>query len=256
MASEKRFGYEWSKYRELNPLYENQFKQWLGPVSPDFIMGKRILDAGCGMGRNSYWCLKWGAEHVTAFDNDERTVEAAVETLAEFPNTTIEKQSIYSIPYKNEFDIVFSVGVVQLLENPADAVEQLIGALKPGGTLVLWLYAHEGNGFVLKVIDPIRRFFTSKLPPRVLDCFTYLLSAPLYTYIRIFRPKSEYYQTLRQFPFRNIHLIIFDHLLPTVAWYFTKEEALDLISELQDKTADYINNNSWTVTGIKTTSDS
>lgn len=251
MASEKRFGYEWSVYRDLNPLYEEQFKQWLGPIPPEFIRGKRILDAGCGMGRNAYWCLKWGAKEVFAFDNDERTVHQAQQTLFEFPNAVAEKQSIYSIPYENEFDFVFSIGVVQLLERPQEAVVQLIRALKPGGTLCVWLYAREGNDFVLRFIDPLRRFFTSKLPPIALDYFTYLFSLPFYTYLKIVRPRGNYYQTLQAFPFRNIHLIIFDHLLPTVAWYFTKEESLALIENLEQKTADFINENSWTVTGRK-----
>ncbi len=251
MASEKRFGYEWSVYSGLNPLYEEQFKQWLGPIRPEFLQGKRILDAGCGMGRNSYWCLTWGAKEVVAFDNDDRTVQCAKSTLAQFPQALVEKQSIYSIPYQNEFDIVFSVGVVQLLERPQEAVQKLIQALKPGGTLLLWLYAKEGNGFVLKIIDPLRRYFTSKLPPVVLDYFTYTLSLPFYAYLKWIRPRGDYYRILQGFPFRNIHLIIFDHLLPTVAWYFTREEALQLIDALENRTANYINHNSWTVTGSK-----
>lgn len=251
MASEKRFGYEWSVYHDLNPFYEQQFKQWLGPITPEFIRGKCILDAGCGMGRNSYWCLKWGAKQLIAFDNDERTVHQARQTLAEFPNAAVEKQSIYSISYENQFDFVFSIGVVQLLEKPQEAVNQLLRAVKPGGTLLLWLYAREGNDFVLRFIDPLRRHFTSKLPPVVLDYFTFLFSLPLYAYLKIFHPMGKYYQILQKLPFRNIHLILFDHLLPTVAWYFTQEESLALVESLEQKSAYYINGNSWTVLGIK-----
>ncbi|MGC9326108.1 MAG: class I SAM-dependent methyltransferase, partial [Candidatus Hinthialibacter sp.] len=185
------------------------------------------------------------------FDNDPRTVEQARKTLSQFSNAKVEKESIYEISYDNEFDMVFSIGVVQLLERPREAVERLIRALKPGGTLLLWLYAREGNDFVLNVIDPLRRRFTSKLPPRWLDYFTYLLSVPFYAYLKIVRPRSEYYQRLQAFPFRNIHLILFDHLLPTVAWYFTKEESLKLLDGLDRKSAFYVNGNSWTVTGVK-----
>lgn len=253
MASEKRFGYEWSVYNGLNPLYEEQFKQWLGPVTPAMLQGKRVLDAGCGMGRNSYWCLKWGAKEIVAFDNDDRTVHQAKSTLSEFPNARVEKQSIYTLSYENEFDVVFSIGVIQLLERPQEAVQKLIQALKPGGVLILWLYAREGNDLVLKFIDPLRRRFTSKLPPPVLDYFTYVFSIPFYTYLKLIRPQSDYYQKLQLFPFRNIHLILFDHLLPTVAWYFTREESMQLIDGLEQKTAVYINGNSWTVTGTKAT---
>jgi 2-polyprenyl-3-methyl-5-hydroxy-6-metoxy-1,4-benzoquinol methylase len=165
MASEKRFGYECSVYNGLNPLYEEQFKQWLGPVTPAMLQGKRVLDAGCGMGRNSYWCLKWGAKEIVAFDNDDRTVHQAKSTLSEFPNARVEKQSIYTLSYEHEFDVVFSIGVIQLLERPQEAVQKLIQALKPGGVLILWLYAREGNDLVLKFIDPLRRRFTFQTSP-------------------------------------------------------------------------------------------
>ena len=50
----------------------------------------KILDAGCGMGRNSYWCLKHGAKEVTAFDNNLNTIKAAKKNLREFDNKKIE----------------------------------------------------------------------------------------------------------------------------------------------------------------------
>ena len=33
MASEDRFGYEWEKYSEILPQYENQFNNWIYPLT-------------------------------------------------------------------------------------------------------------------------------------------------------------------------------------------------------------------------------
>ena len=84
MASEKRFGYEWQKYHKMDLNHQNQFVEWILPFKPDIFKDKKVLDAGCGMGRNSYWVLKHGAKELVAFDNDERTVQAAKNNLAHF----------------------------------------------------------------------------------------------------------------------------------------------------------------------------
>jgi len=251
MTVEQRFGYEWETYRELDPYYEAQFQQWLGPITPDFIRGRTVLDAGAGMGRNSYWCAKWGAAGIVAFDNDDRTIAAARSLLGGFPQVRVEKHSIYEIPYENQFDFVFSVGVIQFLDNPERAVANLVRALKPGGTLLLWVYAREGNERFLRLVDPVRKHFTSKLSPPVLDWLTYLVSVPFYGFLKIFRPRGAYFRQLRAFRFRHIHLIIFDHLLPPIARYYTREEALALIRGLENPSCHFVNRNSWTVVGQK-----
>jgi SAM-dependent methyltransferase len=251
MASEARFGYEWERYNKLDANYELQFKKWLGPVTPDFLRGKKILDAGCGMGRNSYWCLVWGAREVVAFDNDDRTVAAARILLKDFPNAAVRKENIYDIQYENEFDFVFSIGVIHHLANPARAVGYLIRAAKPGGVVLLWLYAREGNEWLLWFLDPLRKYITSHLPAGLLHAFTYGLSIPFWLYLRIWRPDGEYYKQLRAFTFRHVHSIIFDQLLPRIAHYYTKEEAQELFRGLSDIRVVHVNDQSWAVTGVK-----
>ena len=186
-----------------------------------------------------------------AFDNDDRTVHAARTLLRDYPNVRVEKRSIYEIPYAGEFDFVFSVGVIQFLDHPERAVANLIRALKPGGTLLLWVYAREGNERFLRLVDPVRKHVTSKLSPPVLDWLTYLVSIPFYAFVKIFRPGGSYFRQLRDFRFRHIHLIIFDHLLPPVARYYTREEALALVRGLENPSCHFINQNSWTIIGQK-----
>ena len=110
MSSQNRFGYEWDRYAEMTSDYEGQFRNWTHPLTPEDWKGKRILDGGCGMGRNSYWPLKWGASSSVAFDFDERSVARAKETLKDFPNAEVRYKSIYDIDWKNEFESYFRSG--------------------------------------------------------------------------------------------------------------------------------------------------
>lgn len=252
MASEKRFGYEWSKYKDILPQYEGQFLGWVSPLIPDDFKNKRVLDAGCGMGRNSYWPLKYGASEVVAFDFDQRSVEVAEKNLAAFPNAKVFYKSIYDIDFKDEFDIVFSIGVIHHLENPSEAVRRMIQAAKPGGTVLIWVYGYEGNEWIVKLVSPVRRLITSRLPPAFLNFLIYFVSAPFFALVKIMPTNHLYLRQLKNFEFSHVHSIIFDQFLPKIANYYTKDAALSLMGgELKNVEIHHKNKNSWTVIGRK-----
>ncbi|MEK7482200.1 MAG: class I SAM-dependent methyltransferase, partial [Patescibacteria group bacterium] len=164
MTSANRFGYEWEKYYWLSPDYEIQFQKWLGLFGLEIFQNKKVLDAGCGMGRNSFWALKYGAEELMAFDFDQRTVEAAKKNLAPFPNAQVEFASIYDINWQDEFDVVFCIGVIHHLAQPRKAIEKLIDSAKSGGMVLIWVYGYEGNEWIVRFVSPWRKYITSKLP--------------------------------------------------------------------------------------------
>src|ERR1700726_4742345 len=60
-GSPDRFGYEWHRYAEMRPEYEEQFRNWTVHLGPEDWRGKFFLDVGCGTGRNSYWPMTYGA---------------------------------------------------------------------------------------------------------------------------------------------------------------------------------------------------
>ena len=99
-----------------------------------------------------------------AIDFDERTVAIAADNLKAFSNCEVRYQSIYDLKEIDQFDVVFSIGVIHHLADPKAAVEQSVRAVKPGGILILWVYAREGNERLLRVLNPIRKGITSRLP--------------------------------------------------------------------------------------------
>jgi len=253
MGSSDRFGYEWTKFNKIISDYEIQFLKWCYPLKQQDFKGKKVLDAGCGIGRNSYWALLYGARKVIAFDCDERTLKSAKKNLRKFQNVKIEYGSLYEQKYKNEFDISFSIGVIHHLENPEKAIKTLVKATKINGFVFIWVYGNIGVGsWVIHYINPIRKI-TSKLPLKITQFLSYFFSIPLYIYLKLFFQKNEYFKQLSRFSFWHISHIVFDQLLPKIANYWTKEEALSLFKNKNLKNIKIfkVNDNSWTVIGRK-----
>ncbi len=254
MASEDRFGYEWGKYFKILPQYESQFNNWIYPLNKEDLKNKDILDAGCGMGRNSFYALQYGANSVTGIDNDEISVNAARANLIQYKNSEILQRSIYEVEFKNKFDLIFSIGVIHHLENPNFAIKKLIDALQPNGVILIWVYSYEGNEWIKKFVSPIRNNITSKLPIEFLHFLTYFISIPFYLILKLINPSTRYYKQIAKFSFKHLHSIIFDQLLPEIANYWTKEEALSLLNneKLTDISINHPPNGmGWTVVGRK-----
>lgn len=254
MSSEKRFGYEWNKYSSMTSAYEGQFRNWIYPLTKEDFKGKIVLDAGCGMGRNSYWPLNWGAEKVISFDYDKRSVEAAKKTLRNFSNSEVILRSIYKIDWRNYFDIAFSIGVIHHLDNPSSAIDNMIKSLKSGGVLAIWVYSLEGNEWIVKFVNPIRKHLTSKLPLAMVHFLSYFFSIPLWIYVKMFNKKNEYLKQLSDFKFWHIHSIVFDQLIPGVANYWSEKEIFELFNKPELKDLQIIrpkNNCGWTVVSVK-----
>ncbi|MEK6875355.1 MAG: class I SAM-dependent methyltransferase [Nanoarchaeota archaeon] len=247
-GSQERFGYEWNKFNKIIPKYEIQFLKWVYPLKKEDFKGKRIIDAGCGTGRNSYWPLIYGAKGVFAFDYDKRTVSIAKRNLSKFKNAHVEFKSIYDLKEKNKFDIAFSIGVIHHLEDPDLAIRNLIFSVKKGGIVLIWVYGYEGNEWIVKYINPIRKI-TSKTNPSLINIFSYVFSIPLYFYIKIFNQKSPYLKQISTFKFWHIHSIVFDQLIPRIANYWKKEEALNFFKDKNVYNINIynVNKNSWTV---------
>lgn len=251
-GSQDRFGYEWNKYNKITPEYETQFLKWVFPLTNSDFKNKVVLDAGCGVGRNSYWPLSYGAKRIIAFDYDPRTVDVAKNNLSKFNNANISFKSIYDLDIKNEVDIAFSIGVIHHLENPNLAIEKLVDSVKKNGIVLIWVYGYEGNEIIVRYINPLRKI-TSKTPLKITNLIAYLFSIPLYTYVKFFPQKSPYLKQLSDFKFWHTHSIVFDQLIPKIANYWKKEEALSLFKNknLKDLQIFRVNNNSWTVIGRK-----
>jgi SAM-dependent methyltransferase len=251
-GSPERFGYSWDHYADLLPEHEEQFLRWTA-LDRSSWQGVRFADGGCGIGRNSYWPMTYGAASGVALDVDDRTLARARQNLAQFASVEVRKQSIYEIAESDAFDIVFSIGVVHHLSDPDAAVARLARAAKPGGQVLVWLYGRENNGWIVHLFNPLRRALFSRLPLKLVHSMSWPLTALLWCALRLGLPPGAYYRLIRGFSFDHLRAIVFDHMIPRIALYYTRAEAEALLMRagLAEVRCTWVNRNSWSVIGRK-----
>lgn len=252
-GSPDRFGFEWGRYSGVLPEHEEQFRRWLPFFSPEDWAGKRFLDVGCGMGRNSLWPMVYGAAGGVAVDIDDRTLQAARRTLGAYRAVQVEKCSAYELPWKDEFDVVFSIGVIHHLQAPEQALAKMLQAAKPGGFVAIWVYGQENNGWLLWMLDPARKYLFSWAPISLVHALSVLPAALLWGMLRLGLNRIEYFRLLRTFSFEHLRSIVFDQMLPRIAHYWRKDEVEALMQRagLADIQIEWVNQMSWAARGVK-----
>jgi len=242
------FAYEWARYPQIIPQYEKLFRCWTEPLAPEAYRGARVLDAGCGTGRNSHWALKYGAGSVVALDFDPRIVSVARTNLAGEPRAEVRKLSIHDLDAESEFDIALCIGVLHHLEDPRHATKNLVRATRSGGTVLVWVYAREGHTLTKLLLNTVRRI-TCRLPPRLLDLLLRPVSALAFVALKSGLSRHPYLENFRGSPAWHVHSVIFDQLVPRISNYWTRSQALTLFEGLpvEDVQIRLVNRGSWTI---------
>ncbi|MEQ8746001.1 class I SAM-dependent methyltransferase [Pyruvatibacter sp.] len=147
------FAYQWAEITEGKHLLgDAEFEQQMvglletySGYSADWFKGKKVLDAGCGNGRWSYVMAKLGAK-VTAIDQSASGVAAVSRHFENFPDVAVQQADILEpIPFKPEFDLVWSYGVTHHTGFTRLAVRHVAEMVKPGGRLFLMIYGEPVN---------------------------------------------------------------------------------------------------------------
>jgi trans-aconitate 2-methyltransferase len=115
----------------------------LGLLAPQ--AGERILDVGCGTGQLTAEIAASGAI-VTGIDSSAAMVEQARKNA---PGVHFEVEDVCRLPYREEFDAVFSNAVLHWVPRAGEAAAAMAQSLKPGGRLVVEL---GGRGNVRELV--------------------------------------------------------------------------------------------------------
>jgi SAM-dependent methyltransferase len=248
-ATRDAFAFEWARYPGSLPEDEKILLEEAQLPASEFA-GKKVLDAGCGMGRYSIVALSFGAEVVGLDLSDSLLRLAAV--APDWPKLHVVQGDLLSVPLKREqFDLVYSHGVLHHTADTHEAFRQVAELVKPGGYLSVWLYGKAGRfkefrtnplradrGFVARhrllcwFIVGLRHFFsdfvrvfTTRLPMRLTYLFCYLLAflgaIPLIKYLT--------FSVHPKFMVRVIEN--FDWISPPYQWHHTKEELMEWFEE-------------------------
>lgn len=142
------FGFQWNRFARTQldsasgtTWSRETFVQKTGWFLAD-LRGKRVLDAGCGMGRFAEVCADAGAE-VHAVDLST-AVDAAFRNLGHRPNVRFYQADIMNLPFPAEsFDFIYSIGVLHHTPDTRAAFLRLPPLLKSGGAVAVWVYSRE-----------------------------------------------------------------------------------------------------------------
>jgi SAM-dependent methyltransferase len=252
-GSADRFGFSWHIFREILPEHHEQFLRWSAALPRSAWQGARFLDAGCGTGRNSHWAMIEGASGGVAIDLDDHSLDVTRANLGRYPTIEVRRQSIYDMPEENVFDVVFSIGVIHHLEEPAVAVKRLVRAARPGGYVLIWVYGEENMGWLVRIFDPVRRVLLGRMPLHVVYHLSFYLTSLVWLALRLGFGRLEYYQLLRRFPFLQLRVIVFDQMIPRISHYWSRAmvEKLMFEAELEDVRLIFVNEMSWSASGRK-----
>jgi arsenite methyltransferase len=110
----------------------------LGPINE----GETILDIGCGAGVDTIFAAMMTGPlgKVVGIDLVSDMLERATKNLSltDFKNITLKESSAENLPFADqEFDVVISNGVFNLVPDKGRALSEVFRVLKPGGRLMI-----------------------------------------------------------------------------------------------------------------------
>jgi len=259
----RAFGWQWRHFVEMHEQYEAQFLDWIRPLDAGSFRDRVVLDAGCGIGRHSHFAAVWGARDVVAMDLSD-AVETAREVLSAHGNAHVVQGDILRPPFRRDghggpFDLVYSIGVLHHMSEPEAGFDSLVGVVHDGGTMFAWVYGYENNAVVRRVIDPLRRHITTRLPPSLMRAIAFPLAVAFHLMVKgVYRPLREtrvlrllplgdYLASLSSFTFRQNYNIVFDQLVAPTAQYLRRAQfdAWFRRAGLRDVELSARNRNSW-----------
>jgi 2-polyprenyl-3-methyl-5-hydroxy-6-metoxy-1,4-benzoquinol methylase len=116
-----------------------------GKIIPfDAIAGKKVLEIGCGMGLHTELMARAGAQ-VTALDISPKSVAATKARLAlKGLSADVREVDAETLDAQNEYDLIWSWGVIHHSSRTGRVLRNLYNALKPGGELRFMVYSLDG----------------------------------------------------------------------------------------------------------------
>lgn len=166
------FGEEWLKFngfdkKELELIFNEYFDLCTQKVLPENAL---VLDLGCGSGRWSA-CLANRVAQIEAVD-PSKAIYAAAQVTRHYHNIRLSQCSVSCLPFAdNNFDFIFSLGVLHHIPDTQKAIIDCVKKLKPGAWLLIYLYyALDNRGFFYKLIfniSTLGRKLICKMPSKI-----------------------------------------------------------------------------------------
>jgi SAM-dependent methyltransferase len=263
-ATADAFAYEWTHYSELTEADEREFLAWLAPTQPKDFQDQIVLDGGCGKGRHAFLAASYGARTVVAVDLSS-AVESAYANTRQLPNVHVIQADLLDLPFHAPFTLAYSIGVLHHLPDPKAGFLAVTGHIRPGGRICTWVYGREGNEWIVRFVDPVRKGITSRVPRVITRALSFPPALVLYAGLKLlYRPArrqpwlkrilpySDYLCSISGYTFAENFWNVFDQLVAPTAFYHRKEEIVDWYrtAPVEQVVIGRHNGNSWRGTAV------
>ncbi len=245
------FGFEWGRWsrvqfedKDSDPVmkgYTRSYFQKITTFTPKTILGKTIVEFGCGPGRFLDLLRRDGATVIGL--EMSSAVDVARKNLGLHKNVLLVQGDILKPPFKKKcFDAGFTIGVLHHTPNPSQGLVNLVLSVKQGGKVAVSVYSTDGpyNFPSLKLFRnlyrQLRKIFGKQIAQRLAIIYSYLSAYILYyplALIEVF-PKfgqiisyilRKYFFVVMMIKSANWRVLdTFDALTPEIATTHTKVE--------------------------------
>jgi SAM-dependent methyltransferase len=162
------FGAQWNRFRltQLDShtgtrLSEQRLRRCLGETVWTSLVGRQVLECGCGAGRFTEILVREGA-FVTAVDMSEAVTANRDNVRSE--RHRVLQADLMRLPFApRQYDVVMCLGVLQHTPDTVSALKRLYEQVRPGGYLVVDHYAWSWRHYTTAA--PLFRAWMKRLPP-------------------------------------------------------------------------------------------
>ena len=171
------FAESWNHLPDGSVYTRDQFEDWMSPITQTDAQEKSVLELGCGNASLLVHLAAWNPAILHGVDLGDSVLSAEINMKkAGYRNWKIIKADLAEFTGKdNGYDLVYCIGVIHHLKNLKKGVDALVRNTKKGGRFHGWVYAREGNGVIVYIVDPLRKV-VSRLPWWLTK---YFIAAPL-----------------------------------------------------------------------------
>lgn len=256
------FATSWNNLPAGSIYTQEQFADWLSPITEPDIQGKSVLELGCGNASLLAHMAGWSPAFLEGVDLGASVKSAQINMgRLSFTQWRITQADMIGFRSSQPCDFVYSIGVLHHLKDPRLGLDAVIANTRSGGRFHCWVYAEEGNRIIILLVDPIRKL-ASRLPWWVTKYFIATpLVMPYYLYakaINRFRnhplarkfPLYEYSCWISSRNFAFFRHVAFDQLVTPQTTYISRSMIEKWLTSYQniEKGSVYItmrNGNSW-----------
>jgi SAM-dependent methyltransferase len=141
-----------------------QFRSFFAPVDPDTLSGASVVELGFGHGSFLQHVARARPARLAGVDLGDVVAETRRKLERFLGQTDLDlRHGDLTQADLGPHDFAYCIGVLHHLHEPEAGFAALLRHTRPGGRFHGWVYSREGNFFVIRVADPLRRL-SARLP--------------------------------------------------------------------------------------------